>query len=157
MLYNVVVFVLCKDEIRPKTRQTSGSICMETNSKNEKLHSFIRFIKPILLLLLLGLAYFFVYQRLGVGIPCLFYTITGYRCPGCGMTHALSALLMGDPVSAWSYNPLSITLLPVMCIYLLYRYARERSKKAAGFHVWEYILIAAMLAVCLLYGYLRNQ
>lgn len=30
------------------------------------------------------------------GIPCLFHNITGLKCPGCGMTHAMIALLKFD-------------------------------------------------------------
>ena len=42
---------------------------------------------------LLGLCfYFFLNQRLSIGIPCLFYQITGFYCPGCGVTRMLFAL-----------------------------------------------------------------
>ena len=30
------------------------------------------------------------------GIPCIFHEITGLRCPGCGITHALMCLLRFD-------------------------------------------------------------
>ncbi|MFR5953682.1 MAG: DUF2752 domain-containing protein [Coprococcus sp.] len=35
-----------------------------------------------------------------MGIPCFFYKITGYKCPGCGMTHALSEIWNGNFRSA---------------------------------------------------------
>ena len=33
--------------------------------------------------------------------PCVFYTLTGYFCPGCGGTRSLRALLYAAVVFAW--------------------------------------------------------
>ena len=46
---------------------------------------------------------------------CIFYHLTGRRCPGCGMTRAFANLLRGDLVRALDYNPLS----PVMFALVL--------------------------------------
>ena len=43
-----------------------------------------------------GLLYAVILKILGRGIPCVFHDITGLRCPGCGMTHAMTALLNLD-------------------------------------------------------------
>ena len=43
-----------------------------------------------------GLLYAVIVKMLGRGIPCVFHDITGLRCPGCGMTHAMTALLRLD-------------------------------------------------------------
>ena len=42
---------------------------------------------------------------------CIFRSITGYPCPGCGMGHAMLALFHGHVAGALWYNPLSIPLL----------------------------------------------
>jgi hypothetical protein len=44
-------------------------------------------------------------------LPCPFHSITGVKCPGCGMTHACIALARGDIAMAWNYNPFSIGLI----------------------------------------------
>ncbi|MBB6365418.1 hypothetical protein FHR56_000531 [Xanthomonas sacchari] len=47
--------------------------------------------------------------------PCMFHALTGYYCPGCGMTRALHALVHLDPVGAFAMNPgamLGLALLP---------------------------------------------
>ncbi|MBI5595226.1 MAG: DUF2752 domain-containing protein [Elusimicrobia bacterium] len=36
---------------------------------------------------------------------CLWRALTGLRCPGCGMGHALAATFRGDLESAWAANP----------------------------------------------------
>lgn len=43
-----------------------------------------------------GLLYAVIVKILGRGIPCVFHDITGLKCPGCGMTHAMTALLNLD-------------------------------------------------------------
>lgn len=50
---------------------------------------------------------------------CLFYNLTGYQCPGCGMTGAFIAIGRGNFVLAWGYNPFSLILLIMMIVYLL--------------------------------------
>ena len=113
--------------------------------------------KPIIILFILGFVYLFIFQKFDVGIPCFFYKITGYKCPGCGMTHALSEIWNGNFRSAWEYNALSFTVLPIVCIYLLYRSVREAMGKGEGFYIWEYILLAGLLIIALAYGYVRNK
>ncbi len=39
-------------------------------------------------------------------LPCLFHELTGWHCPGCGMTRATRALLRGDAATAWAMNPI---------------------------------------------------
>jgi hypothetical protein len=43
-------------------------------------------------------------------ILCPFRALTGYPCPGCGMTRAFSAIAHGEPLRAVIYNPLSPVL-----------------------------------------------
>ena len=48
---------------------------------------------------------------------CGFYALTGYYCPGCGMTRALHHLLRGDVLKAFQYNAILVVGIPVL-IYL---------------------------------------
>ena len=63
-------------------------------------------------LLLLGLSAIFVTSLLwrpsddGI-VLCPFRALTGYPCPGCGMTRAFSAIAHGELWRAVRYNPLS--------------------------------------------------
>ena len=38
---------------------------------------------------------------------CVFHAVTGLPCPGCGTTRAALALLGGDPLAAFGFNPLA--------------------------------------------------
>ncbi len=122
----------------------------------ERVNFIIRLLKPIIVLLILGLLYLLFFRRFRIGIPCIFYTITGWKCPGCGMTHALSVLSKGDIKAAWDYNALSITALPVLCTYLFYRWVRVNLGKGEGFHIWEYVLLVLLFVSVVGYGIIRN-
>nr|WP_311451566.1 DUF2752 domain-containing protein [uncultured Porphyromonas sp.] len=39
-------------------------------------------------------------MREGRGVPCLFLSLTGARCPGCGLQRAGQAFLRGDLLGA---------------------------------------------------------
>lgn len=59
------------------------------------------------LIALLGLIFlFYLLAQRGIGIPCLFRSITGLECPGCGNSRAALALLRLDIAAAFGYNPL---------------------------------------------------
>lgn len=46
-------------------------------------------------------------------IPCAFHAVTGWDCPGCGMTRSAHHLLHGDAAAALRANPLSFLALPL--------------------------------------------
>lgn len=56
------------------------------------------------------------YAVTGVGLPCPFRMATGWDCPLCGGTRLGSALLHGDLVAAFSYNPLLLAGLVVLSV-----------------------------------------
>ena len=47
----------------------------------------------------------------GVFIPCPFRSLTGWWCPGCGLTRATHHLFRGDLVQALRYNLVVILVL----------------------------------------------
>jgi hypothetical protein len=49
------------------------------------------------------------------GIPCLWKTLLGIECPGCGLTHAWALLLCGDLAAAARANGL---IFPVLAGFL---------------------------------------
>lgn len=98
---------------------------------------------------LLGLCfYFFLNQRLSIGIPCLFYQITGFYCPGCGVTRMLFALLKLDFYQAFRYNPFVFLLI---IFYLLYKILNIKYPvKINSYVIYGIVLLA------ILFGVLRN-
>ena len=91
------------------------------------------------------------------GPPCMFYTVTGLHCPGCGTGRAAMAMLEGDLGLAFRNQPLMMLLLPFVIYYLLkiyiaYVFGRDVLpffKIGSKFAIW-------LLAVILLYWVIRN-
>jgi hypothetical protein len=59
---------------------------------------------------------------------CVWRAATGWRCPGCGSTHAIAALLAGRWSDAVHYNAMAVAVAPVMAavfarnLYRAWRY-----------------------------------
>lgn len=105
---------------------------------------------------LLGVAYLLLLLYTPFeGIPCLFRETTGLLCPACGLTHALTDLFCGHPLSALSH-------LPILPVYLLWggwvtvsaarRYLRGQRCFAIG-PLWIHLLVGAAV---LIFWVLRN-
>ena len=106
------------------------------------------------LLLLGGLYSFLAYH--GLGLPCLFYQITGLMCPGCGNSRAALALLRLDFAAAWGYNP----LFALEGFYLIWVYAHccksyLKGKRFSYSPPWP-VLDTLILAAIVIWGIARN-
>lgn len=106
-------------------------------------------------LLLLAVLLYLLAQQ-GIGIPCLFRSVTGLLCPGCGNSRAALALLRLDIPAAMAYNP----MFPVEFLYLLWVYLLcwHSYRKGTGFTYRPPVKAVdiTLLAVILLWGVLRN-
>jgi hypothetical protein len=54
-----------------------------------------------------------------IGIPCLFTLLFGIQCWGCGMTHAVIALIQFQFEEAWNENPLVVIVLPLLTFMIV--------------------------------------
>ncbi len=86
---------------------------------------------------------------------CLWKTLTGWDCPGCGSQRMAHALLHGDFAAAWHANAFALCLLPLLITYLYLELAHPRHPRLyAGLH---HPLVAPLLAVAVtLWTILRN-
>lgn len=101
------------------------------------------------------LLYYKIYNLYGIGIPCVFHKITGFYCPGCGITRAIFSLLKLDFKSAIMNNLLIFLLSPFM---LFYFYIRLKNwfldkKENSIYPNWVWYLF---LTITILFGFLRN-
>ncbi len=94
----------------------------------------------------LAVVYLFDPTRCAFLPSCPFHSLTGLLCPGCGSTRAMHQLVHGHFAAAFWYNPLLVTLLPVV-VYLAVRKDKGCVKPA---------LIWVLLAVIVAFGVLRN-
>lgn len=52
-------------------------------------------------------------------ILCPYRLLTGWACPGCGLTRATHYLLHADVAAAFAYNPLAFAALPLVLGFVL--------------------------------------
>ena len=78
--------------------------------------------------ILAAVAIFYILAKQGIGIPCLFYKVTGLLCPGCGNSRAAMALLGLDIRRALEYNllfPLEFFYIAWVYFFCCRRYLKE--------------------------------
>ena len=62
--------------------------------------------------------------------PCLFHTVTGYYCPGCGGTRAVCALFQGHFLISFLEHPF-VPYAAVLCAWFLLSQTIERKNSGA--------------------------
>ena len=88
---------------------------------------------------------------------CLLHRLTGLHCPGCGMTRALHALLHGDFLAAFRFNPVGMILFPVFLLGLSLEWIAWVRGKPLPFSLRTGVRGAWAIAILmLLFGILRN-
>lgn len=104
-------------------------------------------------LLLGGLSYLLLVERSGRGLPCLFHELTGWHCPGCGLTRMFIALAHLDFARAFHCNAAAMLLIPALPAYFICKklFGRGDSSKRAG-DVFYYLCLALLIA----FGVARN-
>ena len=110
----------------------------------------------VALLLVFGLIYYALDPASSQLFPqCIFLSLTGYKCPGCGSQRAIHALLNGDVVGAFRYNALLLIAVPwiALCLYAESRRVRNPRQYA---RLNAPLLIWLFLAILLLWWLLRN-
>lgn len=79
-------------------------------------------IWPIVSGACLALAVMWLWLRLPIP-RCGFHVITGLPCPACGATRSVVALLHGDFVRAWQFNPIVFLVIAAVFAFDLYALA----------------------------------
>lgn len=79
-------------------------------------------------------------------LPCIPRYITGFICPGCGMSRAWLSVLQLDFAAAFRYHPL-FWCVPILAVYILYDGEPIQNRKV---NYWVLGLLLAALLVCYL-------
>lgn len=89
-------------------------------------------------------------------IPCIFSSLSGLYCAGCGIGRMLRSLLQLDFRSAFTYNPFMMVFLPIITVFLIVQ-ATIYVKKGtlfASVPAKSFLLLVILLG--LLYSVMRN-
>jgi len=91
-----------------------GGVTMDKTTKSR----VIRLVAFTVLALVGIFLIYLIYHFSGVGFKCPVFEITGFKCAGCGNTHALECLLKLDILSSFSYN----YIYPLEIFYIFWVY-----------------------------------
>ena len=106
-------------------------------------------------LLGIGVLYWIVILLVGAGLPCLFYELTGFRCPGCGVSRMLIAIGHLEFAEAFAHNRFLFVTGPLILLYLACvegKYVLYGSRSMGKWEIFLWIEIGLALA----FGVLRN-
>ena len=87
---------------------------------------------------------------------CPLYAITGFACPGCGLTRGFHALFHGDVVTALDFNAL-IPIWAVIFVWVVISLSLY-AVRGKGLPMWPTNprFMWAFMSVLLVFGILRN-
>lgn len=117
----------------------------------------VSLMKKIIVVLLVGLAYYVFTQLSNWGIPCLFRLLTDKYCPGCGVSRMCVALLRLDLPAAFSYNALVMLLLPFGLFFGIRRMVRFVQTGTEDMDRAETVAVIIAFALTVAFGILRNM
>ncbi len=120
----------------------------------ESFKKRLKALLPAFILMSAVFVYILIVKRLGFGIPCLFHRITGFKCPGCGITTLCTCLLRLDIRGAYNANPFVFVTLPFIGTELIFaEICLLTKKKNPKFN--ELLLTIYAVLLCI-WGIVRN-
>lgn len=111
-------------------------------------------IRYLLIILGIGFGYYLWLNFTHLGIPCPFRMITGWLCPGCGITHMLIALIHLDFHTAYLENPILLLTLPFLIGEIIYQRYLQLTKQVNP--QWNQVLLWLYVIALIIFGILRN-
>ena len=110
----------------------------------------------ITLLLVFGFIYYALDPSTSGAFPqCFFLSLTGYKCPGCGIQRAIHALLHGDVAGAFRYNAFLMVAIPWIALCLFAESRRTRNPRLYA-RLNPELFMWLLLAAVLIWWILRN-
>lgn len=98
-----------------------------------------------------GLLYGAFVKITGFAIPCMFNRLTGWKCPGCGVTRMCMALLQWNWKAAFYYHPMLFVQLPFLGMIAL-RNVISYIKTGSG-RLSRFETVVLYIAIVLLVGF----
>lgn len=111
-------------------------------------------IKVLCMIVGIGVLYLFWVRLTGLAIPCVFRKITGWLCPGCGITTLFVCLSRLDFQGAFQANPFLFATAPFLAAEIVYyEYMRFKGKTLPK---WNQRGLGVYIAALCVFGVWRN-
>lgn len=113
-----------------------------------------RKIKIAVIILIFGIIYYFVYTLTGIGFKCPVNSITGFLCPGCGISRLIVHLSRLEINSAFQSNKYLFVTIPFLIFEFIYvNYIDCLHRKQPK---WNDILLKTYFVSLIIFGIVRN-
>ena len=126
---------------------------MSDQPKNNRL---TKFLLVLFVLLVIGILYLLFVSITGIGIPCPIHALTGFKCPGCGITIMFVCIAKLDFAGAIQANAVTFFMLPViiaLIVYFCYRYLKYGSLSTNKF---VNCVLIGIVVLYVAFGIVRN-
>jgi len=91
-----------------------------------------------------------------IGSVCIFHSLTGLYCPGCGGTRAVRTLLQGDLRMSVQYHPLVLYTVIAVLSEVIIRFLSKKRKHPLDHKKRERILILIGAAIVVINWIFKN-
>ena len=108
-----------------------------------------KLLKETLVCGLILAAYYFFIKLTGLNIPCIFKKITGFKCPGCGLTAMCMYLARFRFRDAFFANPLMFCLSPLLLAVLVLKIAFDPKwlgSRCKGYNIATWVVLGITMA-----------
>lgn len=112
-------------------------------------------IKKAVLTILGLLVVFLIIKFTPIRIPCIIYEVTGFSCPGCGISHYFIDLFHLDFGEAFKENALVAVLFPCFILLFVLKHTAFKNKKNLYKKILNIFCIISIIAA-ILFGIIRN-
>lgn len=107
-------------------------------------------------ILVIGLLYGLFVKKTGLAVPCVFYRVTGLKCPGCGVTRMCVALLQFRWREAFESHPVLLIQLPFLGLIALRNIIAYIRNGVSRVSRLETIIIYICIVLLLGFAVIRN-
>ena len=102
----------------------------------------------------LGVVYYIWIRATGLFVPCMFYKLTGWKCPGCGITTMFYRLGMFDIHGAFLANPFLFVTGPFLLAEIVYSFVLSCHNKPLP--KWNNVLVWCYCGALIVFAVIRN-
>lgn len=125
-----------------------------TITKNKISPKFI--VMTIIGIALLIALFFFDPSESSFYPPCIFLTLTGKYCAGCGCTRAIHALLHGHFYEALDHNALITLLMPILIYFLISDFRKRFFGKYLPLAKYKTAIFIIFAVITIAFWIMRN-
>ena len=106
-------------------------------------------------ILALGLIYLVWLHYIPYRIPCIFYTVTGLACPGCGITSLILKLVNFEFLAAIRENYAVSVIIPLYCVIYFIKLCFDPKCFRNDGKLFN-IILAVTLVALIIFAIIRN-